>query len=50
MSHLLGENLSEKDCQNLLEKADLDEDGYLTSEDFFNLLNRKVYWDDEDDV
>lgn len=26
-------------------KADLDDDGFVTLEDFYNILTHKVYWD-----
>ena len=26
-------------------KADLDDDGFVTSDDFYNMLTNKVYWE-----
>jgi hypothetical protein len=26
-------------------KADLDDDGFVTAEDFYNIMTHKVYWD-----
>jgi hypothetical protein len=29
----------------MLVNADLDDDGFVTEEDFYNLMTHKVYWD-----
>lgn len=26
-------------------KADLDDDGFVTADDFYNIMTHKVYWD-----
>ena len=26
-------------------KADLDDDGFVTAEDFYNIMTHRVYWD-----
>ncbi len=26
-------------------KADLDDDGFITADDFYNIMTHKVYWD-----
>lgn len=26
-------------------KADLDDDGFVTGEDFYNIMTHRVYWD-----
>ena len=26
-------------------KADLDDDGFVTSDDFYNIMTHRVYWD-----
>jgi Ca2+-binding EF-hand superfamily protein len=29
----------------MIKKADLDDDGFVTIEDFYNIITHKVYWD-----
>lgn len=29
----------------MFKKADLDDDGFVTEEDFYNIMTHKVYWD-----
>ena len=29
----------------MFNRADLDEDGYVTQDDFYNMMTHKVYWD-----
>ena len=41
----LGENLTEEELQHMFEKADLDDDGFVTADDFYNIMAHKVYWD-----
>jgi centrin-1 len=41
----LGENLPEDEINHIFSKADLDEDGFVTSDDFYNIMTHKVYWD-----
>ena len=41
----LGESMSEEDLIHMFDKADLDCDGFVTGEDFYNLMTNKVYWD-----
>ena len=41
----LGENLPEEELQHIFDKADLDEDGFVTADDFYNIMTHKVYWD-----
>lgn len=30
-------------------KADLDDDGFVTAEDFYNIMTHRVYWDNWND-
>jgi Ca2+-binding EF-hand superfamily protein len=29
----------------MFKKADLDDDGFITMEDFYNIITHQVYWD-----
>jgi Ca2+-binding EF-hand superfamily protein len=29
----------------MFKKADLDDDGFVTMDDFYNIITHKVYWD-----
>ena len=41
----LGEDLTEDELSHIFTKADLDEDGFVTSDDFYNIMTHKVYWE-----
>jgi Ca2+-binding EF-hand superfamily protein len=41
----LGEDLTEDELIHIFAKADLDEDGFVTSDDFYNIMTHKVYWE-----
>ena len=41
----LGENLSEDELNHMFFKADLDDDGFVTGDDFYNIMTHKAYWD-----
>ena len=41
----MGENLTDEEIDHIFSKADLDEDGFVTSDDFYNIMTHKVYWD-----
>jgi len=41
----LGEQLSEEEINHIFSKADLDEDGFVSSDDFYNIMTHKVYWE-----
>ena len=41
----LGEDLTDAEIQNMFERADLDDDGFVTLDDFYNIMTHKVYWD-----
>jgi Ca2+-binding EF-hand superfamily protein len=41
----LGENLPEEELTHIFSKADLDDDGFVTADDFYNIMTHKVYWD-----
>ena len=41
----LGEDLTDEEIQHMFTKADLDDDGFVTQEDFYNIMTHRVYWD-----
>jgi centrin-1 len=41
----LGEDLTEEEIEKMFVRGDLDDDGFITSEDFYNVMTHKVYWD-----
>ena len=41
----LGENVDDEEIEDMFERADLDRDGFVTGEDFYNIMTHKVYWD-----
>jgi len=41
----LGEDLTEEELIHIFSKADLDEDGFVTADDFYNIMTHKVYWE-----
>ena len=41
----LGENLSDDEWNHIFNKADLDDDGFVMADDFYNIMTHKVYWD-----
>jgi Ca2+-binding EF-hand superfamily protein len=41
----LGENLTEDEWNHMFNKADLDDDGFVTGDDFYNIMTHKVYWE-----
>jgi len=41
----LGEDLTDDELNHIFSKADLDEDGFVTSDDFYNIMTHKVYWE-----
>jgi Ca2+-binding EF-hand superfamily protein len=41
----LGEDLNDEDLEHIFVKADLDDDGFVTADDFYNILTHKVYWE-----
>ncbi len=38
----LGENIDESELQEMIEKADQDNDGLVSEEEFYNLMTRKM--------
>lgn len=38
----LGENIDEHELQEMIEKADTDNDGQVSEEEFYNIMTRKV--------
>jgi len=41
----LGEDVTDDDVRKMFAKADLDGDGFVTFEDFYNIMTNKVYYD-----
>ena len=41
----LGENMSDDEWNHVFNKADLDDDGFVTADDFYNIMTHKVYWE-----
>lgn len=41
----LGEDLTDDDIEKMFVKADLDDDGFVTADDFYNIMTHKVYWE-----
>ncbi len=41
----LGEDMTDEELQKMFAKADLDDDGFVTAEDFYNIMTHRVYWD-----
>lgn len=41
----MGEDVTEEEILHMFSKADLDEDGFVTAEDFYNIMTHRVYWD-----
>jgi len=41
----LGEDLTDEELDKIFVKADLDDDGFVNSDDFYNILTHKVYWE-----
>lgn len=41
----LGEDLTDEEIEKMFIKADLDDDGLITVDDFYNIMTHRVYWD-----
>jgi len=41
----LGEDLTDEEIQGYFTKADLNDDGFVTGDDFYNIMTHKVYWE-----
>ena len=37
--------MTEEEIGKMFVKADLDDDGFVTAEDFYNIMTHRVYWD-----
>lgn len=37
----LGENLTDEEVDKIFQKADFDQDGYITAEDFYTVMSHK---------
>lgn len=40
----LGELTDDNTLQEMIERADFDQDGLVSEEEFYNLLTKKAYW------
>lgn len=45
MAHELGEDLNDEEIEHIFFKADLDDDGFVNGDDFYNIMTHKVYWE-----
>ena len=45
VSRDLGEDMTDDEIEIMFVKADLDEDGFVTPDDFYNIMTHRVYWD-----
>ena len=41
----LGEDLNDEEIEKMFVKADLDDDGLVTVDDFYNIMTHRIYWD-----
>jgi Ca2+-binding EF-hand superfamily protein len=41
----LGETVTDDDVKKMFARADLDGDGFVTFEDFYNIMTNRVYYD-----
>ena len=41
----IGEDVTDEDIEDMIKRADLDCDGFVTFEDFYNIMTHRVYWD-----
>ena len=41
----IGEDLPDEEIESMIKRADLDDDGFVTFEDFYNIMTHQVYWD-----
>lgn len=37
--------MTDEELEKMFAKADLDDDGFVTAEDFYNIMTHRVYWD-----
>ena len=42
--HDLGENIDEHELQEMIEKADKDNDGLVSEDEFYNVMTHKHMW------
>ena len=41
----IGEDMTDEELDNMFTRADLDDDGFVTDDDFYNIMTHKVYWE-----
>ena len=39
----MGENISEEELQEMIDRADVDQDGLVSADEFFVILTRKMH-------
>jgi len=44
VAQYLGEEMTDEEIQAMFKKADLDDDGFVTAEDFYNIITGKGYY------
>lgn len=37
--------MTEEEIKDMFNRADLDDDGFVTQDDFYNMMTHRVYWD-----
>jgi Ca2+-binding EF-hand superfamily protein len=37
--------VTEEELHKMFRNADLDDDGFVTQDDFYNIMTHRVYWD-----
>ena len=40
----MGLNIGEQELEEMVEKADLDKDGLVSEEEFYNVLTKQLFW------
>lgn len=43
MAKELGETMDDSELQEMIDRADSDGDGYVTLEDFYNIMTKKTF-------
>lgn len=41
----LGEEMTDEEVMSMFKKADIDDDGFVSFDDFYNIMTGRVYWD-----
>jgi Ca2+-binding EF-hand superfamily protein len=49
VAHDIGEDPTDEEIQHMFHNADLDGDGFVTADDFYNIMTHRVYWKEQKD-